>query len=123
MKIWLVQSLATASVATSLRVTPRFSFLQTGAAAGVAMLCMSGAAKATIEVGGMTIQAGGMTKLGKEGLMSQKAHGTSPYAVQAKLRWNADRATADRICSFNRHYAENAGCARSDSNPAPAGHS
>ena len=41
--------------------------------------------------------------------MSPKAHGTSPHPVQDKLRWNIDRRTADRICSFNRHYAENAG--------------
>merc|ERR1719436_1874498 len=41
--------------------------------------------------------------------MAPKAHGTSPYPVQEKLRWNAKRETADRICSFNRHYAEHAG--------------
>ena len=107
----ILLSLLSASVATSLRATQRFSFLQTGVAASVAMISMSGAAKATIEVGGVTIEAGGMTKLGKEEIMSQKAHGTSPNPVQAKLRWNTDRGTADRICSFNRHYAENAGCA------------
>ena len=47
--------------------------------------------------------------MGEEEIMSPKAHGTSPHPVQDKLRWNIDRRTADRICSFNRHYAENAG--------------
>ena len=41
--------------------------------------------------------------------MSQKAHGTSEAPVQKAPRWNVDRDTADRICNFNRHYAEYAG--------------
>merc|ERR1719331_1888145 len=41
--------------------------------------------------------------------MAPKAHGTTNAAVQQKLRWGADRGTADRICSFNRHLAEYAG--------------
>jgi len=35
--------------------------------------------------------------------------GTSAVPVQKDLRWNCDAATADRICNFNRHYAEHAG--------------
>jgi hypothetical protein len=38
--------------------------------------------------------------------MSQKAHGTSPKPVQEKLRWGCDPKLADKICCFNRHYAE-----------------
>ena len=41
--------------------------------------------------------------------MSQKEHGTSAKRVQSGLRWSCDENLADRICSFNRHYAENAG--------------
>ena len=41
--------------------------------------------------------------------MSQKAHGTTERPVQTNLRWNVDRSNADRICSYNRHYAEYAG--------------
>ena len=41
--------------------------------------------------------------------MSQKAHGTSDAPVQTALRWNVDRSTADRICNFNRQFAEYAG--------------
>ena len=32
--------------------------------------------------------------------------GTSATPVQKDLRWNCDVQTADRICNFNRHYAE-----------------
>jgi len=41
--------------------------------------------------------------------MSQKAHGTSEKPVQKELRWGCDFDTSDRICNFNRHYAEFAG--------------
>ena len=41
--------------------------------------------------------------------MSPKAHGTSEVPVQKNLRWECDYDTADRICNFNRHYAEHAG--------------
>jgi len=44
--------------------------------------------------------------MGDESLMAPKAHGTSQTPVQENLRWGCDRATADRICNFNRHYAE-----------------
>jgi hypothetical protein len=44
-----------------------------------------------------------------ESVMSQKAHGTSEKPVMKNLRWNCDFSTADRICNFNRHYAEYAG--------------
>jgi hypothetical protein len=44
-----------------------------------------------------------------EEVMSQKAHGTSEKPVMKNLRWNCDYDTADRICNFNRHYAEFAG--------------
>jgi len=47
--------------------------------------------------------------MGEESIMSQKAHGTSETPAQKDLRWNCDYDTADRICNFNRHYAEHAG--------------
>jgi len=46
---------------------------------------------------------------GEEGIMSPKAHGTSATAVQSSLRWGVDVALADRICNFNRDWAENWG--------------
>ena len=54
-------------------------------------------------------KTGGYVQFCNEDTMSQKAHGTSEAAVQKALRWNVDRDTADRICNFNRHYAEYAG--------------
>lgn len=47
--------------------------------------------------------------MAEESVMSKKAHGTSEKPVQKDLRWNCDFSTADRICNFNRHYAEHAG--------------
>ena len=46
---------------------------------------------------------------GEESLMSPKAHGTCTQPVQKSLRWVCDWDTADRICCFNRHYAEHSG--------------
>ena len=47
--------------------------------------------------------------MGEEDIMKPKKHGTSETPVQKDLRWNCDYDTADRICNFNRHYAEHAG--------------
>ena len=41
--------------------------------------------------------------------MSRKAHGTSSKPVQKNLKYGCDFDTADRICNFNRHYAEYSG--------------
>eukprot|EP01130_Rhizamoeba_saxonica_P007245 TRINITY_DN2925_c0_g1_i1.p1 TRINITY_DN2925_c0_g1~~TRINITY_DN2925_c0_g1_i1.p1 ORF type:complete len:164 (+),score=31.64 TRINITY_DN2925_c0_g1_i1:247-738(+) len=42
-------------------------------------------------------------------IMSQKAHGTTEFPVQSNLRYNCDGEVADRICCYNRHYAEHSG--------------
>lgn len=44
-----------------------------------------------------------------ENLMRPKAHGTTETPVMRVLRWGCDYETADRICCFNRHYAEHSG--------------
>jgi peptide methionine sulfoxide reductase MsrB len=46
---------------------------------------------------------------GDESLMSPKAHGTTDKPPQPQLRYGCDHATADKICCFNRHYAEHRG--------------
>jgi len=46
---------------------------------------------------------------GSEDIMKPKAHGTSEYPVQENLLWGCDFDLADRICNFNRHYAEFSG--------------
>ena len=46
---------------------------------------------------------------GTEEIMKQKAHGTSETPVQENLRFDCDWKTADRICNYNRRYAEYSG--------------
>jgi hypothetical protein len=46
---------------------------------------------------------------GDESIMSPKEHGTSHTPVQSDLRWRCDQKTADRICNYNRHWAEVSG--------------
>lgn len=52
---------------------------------------------------------GGDCVMGDESIMSPKSHGTSDTPVQSNLRWDCDYETADRICNYNRHYAERSG--------------
>jgi len=49
--------------------------------------------------------------MGTEEMMGDKGkgHGTSPVPIQKDLRWKCDVETANRICNFNRHYAEYGG--------------
>jgi hypothetical protein len=51
----------------------------------------------------------GKAVMGDEQLMAPKAHGTSATPVQQNLKWGCDVQVADRICNFNRHFAEYAG--------------
>ena len=46
---------------------------------------------------------------GDESLMAPKAHGSCAAPVRAALRWGCDAKLADRICCYNRHYAEHSG--------------
>lgn len=47
--------------------------------------------------------------IGDDSLMSPKNHGTCTRPVMNELRWNVNYAEADKICCFNRHYAEYSG--------------
>ena len=47
--------------------------------------------------------------MGSEDMMAAKEFGTSAVPVQKNLRWNCDTKTADKICNYNRHYAESSG--------------
>eukprot|EP00038_Savillea_parva_P024078 m.43031 g.43031 ORF g.43031 m.43031 type:complete len:161 (-) comp6351_c0_seq1:199-681(-) len=44
-----------------------------------------------------------------ESVMAPKAHGTANKPLQSNLRYAVDPELADRICCFNRHYAEPSG--------------
>eukprot|EP00030_Apusomonadida_sp_AF-17_P007365 a841037_761.p1 GENE.a841037_761~~a841037_761.p1 ORF type:complete len:195 (+),score=54.63 a841037_761:72-587(+) len=52
---------------------------------------------------------GGYPLIGSDDIMSKKAHGTCPNPVPEQVRWGIDRKLADKICAFNRHYAEHSG--------------
>jgi len=58
---------------------------------------------------------GGNIKFGGDDIMSPKAHGTSPVPVQENLRYGVSGKTADKICNFNRHFAEYSGYFRETS--------
>lgn len=79
----------------------RRAFLQTAALTGVAWLSSGQPAAA--------LQVGGKMRLGDESLMAQKEHGTSSQPVQSDLLYGVSNKLADRICNFNRHFAEMSG--------------
>ena len=100
------------------------SSLLTNALVTLPRRAVLGSAISALAVGGSGMPASAETELPKTGgyvqfcgedTMSQKAHGTSEKPVQKNLRWQVDRDTADRICNFNRHYAEYAGYWRTTS--------
>jgi peptide methionine sulfoxide reductase MsrB len=76
----------------------RRAFFQTAAASSLAVASPSLAAS-----------VGGKPKFGDESLMTNKGHGTTSQKVQDSLLYGVDNKLADRICSYNRHFAENAG--------------
>ena len=49
--------------------------------------------------------------LADDSIMDARLHGTCEQPVQDDLRWGCDNNTADRICCFNRHFAEYSGYA------------
>jgi len=87
---------------------PRRAFLKTGAAAAVSF-SLGGLPAVFADESPVLPKTGGEVVFTGEETMSKKAHGTTAKAVQENLRWSVDRGTADRISSFNRHYAEYAG--------------
>jgi len=61
------------------------------------------------------LKIGGNIKFAGEEIMSPKEHGTSAVAVQENLRYGVSRKQADKICNFNRHFAESSGYFRETS--------
>merc|ERR1719203_67280 len=49
---------------------------------------------------------GGKITYGEESIMNQKNHGTTDSPVQENLRFGVSRKVADKICCYNRHFAE-----------------
>lgn len=44
--------------------------------------------------------------MGDESIMRPKSYGTSATPIQSNLRWGCDDKLANRICNYNRHWAE-----------------
>ena len=61
------------------------------------------------EMGSLLEKPTGDVVMGDESLMTRKAHGSCLQAPPAKLRWDCDLKTADRVCCYNRHFAEPSG--------------
>ena len=55
------------------------------------------------------VKVGGSVQFGDESIMSPKAHGTSAAPVQQDLMYGVSNKLADKICNFNRHFAEMGG--------------
>jgi hypothetical protein len=67
-----------------------------------------------IVVGAATnVKAGGAIQYGDESIMILKAHGTSEQPVQSDLLYGVSNGLADKICNYNRHFAEMGGYFRS----------
>ena len=61
------------------------------------------------------VGVGGRLKYGDESIMSQKGHGTSANPVQNNLLYGVSEKLADKICNYNRQFAEFAGYFKSTS--------
>jgi len=78
----------------------------------------AGAVGALSTVVGTTLPAdaasvGGKIVYGDESIMAPKAHGTSDNPVQSDLMYGVSNKLADKICNYNRHFAEMGGYFRS----------
>ena len=82
---------------------------------GASSSALLGAARSARSVvsraGTISANFGAPVVMGTEEMMSDKktGHGTSTMPCQKNLRWDCDVETADRICNYNRHYAEYGG--------------
>lgn len=56
-----------------------------------------------------SLQLGRPKVVSSDDLMAKKSHGTCEKPPGRQLRWGCSHNLADRICCFNRHYAEHSG--------------
>lgn len=107
--IFLVFSVNSFSIHSNLpNIANRRAFLDSSASA-VATIALIGGKPSTAYAASenAVISAGGSIRFGDEDIMSPKAHGTTVTTVQENLRFGVSPKLADKICSFNRHFAEN----------------
>jgi peptide methionine sulfoxide reductase MsrB len=79
------------------------------AATSALLTTVSSASATTSSPAAASVVVGGKIVYGDEPIMAPKAHGTSERPVQEQLRYGVSNQLADRICNYNRHFAEQAG--------------
>ena len=87
-----------------------------GIASASAFIGLVGNPVPSIAAADDNIRPGGKVQYGLEELMTQKGHGTTSSPVQENLRFGVSRKLADRICCYNRHFAEYSGYFDKESN-------
>lgn len=91
----------------------RRSFLGIAGAASVFLTTFAPAALPTTanaaDSSSTGVVVGGKITYGDERIMAPKVHGTSSTPVQSDLLYGVSNKLADRICNFNRHFAEMGG--------------
>lgn len=88
--------------------TTRKLFLQ-----GACRVLFAGNAAILAPTQAAAVSTGGPVRYGSEDIMSPKANGTSMTPVQKDLMYGVSNKLADRICNYNRHFAEPSGYFRS----------
>ena len=89
-------------------VSSRRAFLDTAALTGAASVFLPAFPSLAADVA-----VGGKIKYGEESIMSPKEHGTSNAPVQSDLLYGVSNKLADKICNYNRMFAEMGGYFRS----------
>ena len=88
-------------------ISSRRNFFQTAAASVLAVTSFPTTSQA--------VSIGGKIQYGDESIMAPKSHGTSDAPVQDNLLYGVSNKLADRICNYNRHFAEMGGYFQSTS--------
>ena len=94
--IILALAVSATSALASNQHSNRRGFFQSAAVSAVSLLGLPQISQAKIQ-------------FADEDIMRQRGHGTSEIPVQEDLMYGVDRKLADRICNYNRHFAEQAG--------------
>lgn len=95
-------------------ISSRINFKQAAIQGSIGLIGGLAATLIAEKVGAAGKPASQYPIVGGDDIMKKKEHGTGGAPVQTALRWGCDVALADRICNFNRNWAESAGYWRSD---------
>ena len=94
------------------QINVKRGLLQGGAFLGLGLLATGSNIEDLLPKSALAIDSNGSNKLpliADNSIMNKKSYGTGGAPVQKDLRWGCDIKTADRICNFNRAFAEYAG--------------